>query len=203
MESAVQRIYTTDSGHKHQVYPNLLKGRDVTGVNQVWVADITYIRIVTGFVYLAVTLDIFSRRVVGWALSKRIDHELTLAALKMAIASRKPSAGIIHHSDRGVQYACSEYVRELEKHGFVVSMSSAGNPYDNAFAESFMKTLKHEEVHLWEYESFTDVVERVRSSSRQFITASVCIPASATCRRRSSRLYYRTRTENRNWDRLH
>ncbi len=154
-------ITTTDSDHGHRVYPNLLKGREVTGVNQVFVSDITYIRIVTGFVYLAVILDIFSRRVVGWALSKRIDHKLTLAALRMAIALRNPAPGIIHHSDRGVQYACGEYVKELEDHRFTISMSRKGNPYDNAFAESFMKTLKKEEVYLWEYESFTDVVERV------------------------------------------
>lgn len=159
----VQRrfITTTDSDHGHRVYPNLLKGREVTGVNQVFVSDITYIRIVTGFVYLAVILDIFSRRVVGWALSKRIDHKLTLAALRMAIALRNPAPGIIHHSDRGVQYACGEYVKELEDHRFTISMSRKGNPYDNAFAESFMKTLKKEEVYLWQYESFTDVVERV------------------------------------------
>jgi len=154
-------ITTTDSDHGHRVYPNLLKGREVTGVNQVFVSDITYIRIVTGFVYLAVILDIFSRRVVGWALSKRIDHKLTLAAVRMAIALRDPAPGIIHHSDRGVQYACGEYVKELEDHRFIISMSRKGNPYDNAFAESFMKTLKKEEVYLWEYESFTDVVERV------------------------------------------
>ncbi len=154
-------ITTTDSDHGHRVYPNLLKGREVTGVNQVFVSDITYIRILTGFVYLAVILDIFSRRVVGWALSKRIDHKLTLAALRMAITLRNPAPGIIHHSDRGVQYACGEYVKELEDHRFTISMSRKGNPYDNAFAESFMKTLKKEEVYLWEYESFTDVVERV------------------------------------------
>lgn len=154
-------IATTDSNHGHPVYPNLLKSREVTGVNQVWVADITYIRIMTGFVYLAVVLDIFSRRVVGWALSKRIDHALTVTALRMAIESRDPAPGIIHHSDRGVQYACGEYVKALTERGFAISMSAAGNPYDNAFAESFMKTLKKEEVYLWEYESFTDVVERV------------------------------------------
>lgn len=154
-------ISTTDSNHKHPVYPNLLKGLEVTGINQVWVADITYIRIMTGFVYLAVILDIFSRRVVGWALSKRIDHELTVSALKAAIAARNPAPGIIHHSDRGVQYACGDYVKVLNEHQFKISMSRTGNPYDNAFAESFMKTLKKEEVYLWEYESFTDVVERI------------------------------------------
>ncbi len=154
-------ISTTDSNHKHPVYPSLLKGLEVTGINQVWVADITYIRIMTGFVYLAVILDIFSRRVVGWALSKRIDHELTVAALKMGISARNPAPGIIHHSGRGVQYACGDYVKVLGDHRFKVSMSRPGNPYDNAFAESFMKTLKKEEVYLWEYESFTDVVERI------------------------------------------
>jgi putative transposase len=154
-------ISTTDSNHGHPIYPNLLKGLEVTGLNQVWVADITYIRILTGFVYLAVILDIFSRRVVGWALSKSIEHSLTVAALRMAIQTRKPSPGIIHHSDRGVQYACEDYVEVLKANQFQISMSAAGNPYDNAFAESFMKTLKSEEVHLWEYESFADVVERI------------------------------------------
>jgi transposase InsO family protein len=154
-------IKTTDSDHDYPVYPNLLKGLEVIDINQVFVSDITYIRILTGFVYLAVILDIFSRRVVGWALSKRIDHKLTVAALRMAIEAREPAPGIIHHSDRGVQYACKEYVRLLKEHQFEISMSAAGNPYDNAFAESFMKTLKKEEVYLWEYESFTDVVERI------------------------------------------
>ncbi len=111
----------------------------MTGVNQVFVSDITYIRIVTGFVYLAVILDVFSRRVVGWALSKRIDHQLTLAALRMAIALRNLAPGVTHHSDRGVQYACGEYVKELEEHSFTISMSRNCNPYDNAFAESFMR----------------------------------------------------------------
>jgi transposase InsO family protein len=138
-----------------------VKGLEVTNINQVWVADITYIRIMTGFVYLAVILDVFSRRVIGWALSKRIDHKLTVAALRMAIQARNPGPEVIHHSDRGVQYACGEYVKVLDDHKFKISMSASGNPYDNAFAESFMKTLKKEEVYLWEYESFTDVVERI------------------------------------------
>lgn len=160
-------IATTDSNHEYPVYPNLLQGLEVTGINQVWVSDITYIRILTGFVYLAVVLDIFSRRVVGWAISKNIRHELTVAALQMAIQTRKPTPGTIHHSDRGVQYACEDYVAVLKAHQFQISMSAVGNPYDNAFAESFMKTLKNEEVHLCEYESFTDVVERIP----QFIEA--------------------------------
>lgn len=154
-------IATTDSNHKYPVYPNLIKGLEVTGINQVWVSDITYIRVLTGFVYLAVILDLFSRRVIGWALSKSIRHELTVAALHKAIEARNPGAGVIHHSDRGVQYACDDYVELLKEHGFQGSMSAPGNPYDNAFAESFMKTLKNEEVHLCEYESFTDVVEQI------------------------------------------
>jgi len=154
-------INTTDSNHNFRVYPNLLKGLKVTGLNQVWVSDITYIRILTGFVFLAVIIDVFSRRVVGWALSKRIDHELTLAALAMAITLRNPPADLIHHSDRGVQYACTEYIAELIRNEIMPSMSAVGNPYDNAYAESFMKTLKNEEVYLEDYEDFTDVVERV------------------------------------------
>jgi transposase InsO family protein len=154
-------IKTTDSRHAYRVYPNLLKGLEITDMNQVWVADITYIRILTGFVFLAVILDVFSRRVVGWALAKRIDHRLTLEALRMALRTRTPRAGLIHHSDQGVQYACTQYVRELEEHEVCISMSAKGNPYDNAYAEAFFKTLKNEEVHLWEYESFTDVVERI------------------------------------------
>jgi len=154
-------IRTTDSEHAYPVYPNLLKGFEVTDVNQVWVADITYIRILTGFVFLAVILDVFSRRIVGWGIAKRIDHRLTLEALRMALSERNPRAGLIHHSDQGVQYACTQYVKELKDHEVAISMSTKGNPYDNAYAESFFKTLKNEEVYLWEYESFTDVVERI------------------------------------------
>lgn len=154
-------IRTTDSEHGLPVYPNRIKGLEVTAVNQVWVADITYIRILTGFVFLAVILDVFSRRVVGWAISKRIDHHLTLTALRMALRVRQPKPGLIHHSDQGVQYACRQYVEELEQNHAVMSMSAKGNPYHNAHAEAFFKTLKNEEVYLWEYECFTDVVERV------------------------------------------
>ena len=154
-------IKTTDSEHGYPVYPNLLKGVEVTDVNQVWVADITYIRILTGFVFLAVVLDVFSRRIVSWAIAKRIDHRLTVEALRMALSTRNPRAGLIHHSDQGVQYACTQYVKALKDHEIGISMSAKGNPYDNVYAESFFKTLKNEEVHLWEYESFTDVLERV------------------------------------------
>jgi len=154
-------IRTTDSNHPYPVYPNLLKDRKVSGVNQVWVADLTYIRIQNGFVFLAVVLDLFSRKVVGWGISKRIDHELTLAALRVALVQRKPESGLIHHSDRGVQYACQAYVDLLIEHGIQISMSRKGNPYDNAFCESFMKTIKNEEVYLWNYETYLDVLERV------------------------------------------
>lgn len=154
-------VRTTNSEHGFRIYPNLVKGCLVSGINQVFVADITYIRIVNGFVYLAVILDLYSRKVIGWALSKRIDGDLVLNALRMAIERRRPSPGVIHHSDRGVQYLCDRYVALLRQHGFQISCSAKGNPYDNAFAESFMKTLKDNEVYLWAYETFLDVIERV------------------------------------------
>ena len=138
-----------------------MKELEVNGRNQVWVADITYIRILTGFVYLAVVLDLFSRKVIGWALSEQIDAQLTLAALRMALEDRGPVKDCIHHSDRGVQYACHAYVRELQAAGMRISMSRKGNPYDNAAAESFMKTLKYEEVYLWDYQSVEDVKHRI------------------------------------------
>lgn len=154
-------VRTTDSAHGLPVYPNLIAGMTVTDINQVWASDITYVRIATGFVYVAIILDLFSRRIVGWAISKSLDRRFTLEALKMAIEQRNPQVGIIHHSDQGVQYACQEYVELLTASQFLISMSRSGNPYDNAFAESFMKTLKKEEVYLWEYESFIDVAERI------------------------------------------
>lgn len=159
----IRRTYvaTTDSDHGFRVYPNLVKDRHADGPNQIWVADITYIRIKTCFVYLAVILDLFSRKVVGWALSTSLRRELSLEALKMALEARNPPEGCIHHSDRGVQYACNEYVELVESAGLRMSMSRSGNPYDNAFAESFMKTLKRNEVSLWEYETMADVVERI------------------------------------------
>jgi transposase InsO family protein len=156
-------VHTTDSNHSHRVYPNLLPGRVLTGINQVWAADLTYIRIVNGFVYLAVILDLFSRRVIGWAISKHIDAELALSALRQAIATREPAAGCIHHSDRGVQYLCHAYVALLNAHGFAISNSAKGNPYHNAFVESFMKTLKQEEVYLANYETYLDVLENLPS----------------------------------------
>jgi transposase InsO family protein len=153
-------VRTTDSRHGLPVYPNLAKNRKVRAINQVWVADITYIRIRSSFVYLAAILDLYSRKIVGWAISKRIDTELCVAALRMALETRR-ARGCIHHSDRGVQYASVAYVALLREHGLQISMSAKGNPYDNAFMESFYKTLKYEEVHLWNYETYEDVIERL------------------------------------------
>jgi len=154
-------IRTTDSNHRYHVYPNLIKDLTVNGLNQVWVADITYIHILVCFIYLAVILDVFSRKAIGYAISRDINTDLTLEALQMAIITRNPPPGCIHHSDRGVQYASQGYVKELKLHQFQISMSRKGNPYDNAYAESFFKTLKSEEVHLWEYRTIEDVRNRI------------------------------------------
>jgi putative transposase len=138
---------TTDSRHAWRVVPNLARGLVPTGLDQLWVADITYVRLLEEFAYLAVLLDAFSRRVIGWALDKHLRASLATEALAMAITARRPVPGsLIHHSDRGVQYACGEYAAMLETHDIQPSMSRIGNPYDNAKAESFMKTLKQEEV---------------------------------------------------------
>lgn len=155
------KIATTDSNHNHKVYPNLLAEKILTGINQAWVADITYIRILKGFVFLAAILDRYSRKVIGWAISQRIDAELCAAALKVALEQRHPPPGCIHHSDRGVQYACAEYITLLEQAQMQISMSRTANPYDNAHMESFFKTLKYEEVHLANYESYDDVIQRI------------------------------------------
>jgi putative transposase len=154
-------VKTTWSEHDELVYPNLLPEMSVTDVNQVWVTDLTYIRVLAGFVYLAAILDVYSRKVIGWAISTSLDRKLTLAALTMAIAKRNPAKGVIHHSDRGVQYLCKEYVKLLRKHGFHISCSRKGNPYDNAYAESFFKTLKSNEVDLQKYRDIWDVTDRV------------------------------------------
>jgi transposase InsO family protein len=156
-----KRVQTTDSRHHFPRYPNLIKGMMINRLNQVWLADITYIRIRTGFVYLAAVLDACSRRVIGYAISTRLDTALTLQALRMAIAGRQPVAGIIHHSDQGVQYASTEYVAELRSYGFDISMARTGNPYENAVMESFFKTLKQEEVYLYEFETIEDVIARL------------------------------------------
>lgn len=154
-------VITTDSNHSHEIHPNLIEGFSVDGLNQVWTADITYIRINTGFVYLAVILDLYSRKVIGWSISKRIDGQLALSALEMAIKRRSPEKGVIHHSDRGVQYLCDLYIKMLDENGFHKSCSRKGNPYDNAWTESFMKTLKYDEIHMREYETYLDVTEKL------------------------------------------
>jgi transposase InsO family protein len=151
-------VVTTDSGHNLPVYPNLARGMRPDGINQLWVADITYIRLRTEFVYLAVVLDAFSRRVIGWALGRTLEAKLALAALRMALEQRHPSAGLVHHSDRGVQYASAEYTELLQQHQARISMSRRGNPYDNAACESFMKTLKCEEVYRTEYRDLPDAL---------------------------------------------
>lgn len=147
-------VITTDSGHSWQVYPNLARHLQLSGINQLWVADITYVRLQQEFIFLAVILDVYSRRVVGWSLSSELDSGFAQEALEMAWKQRRPKPGLVHHSDRGVQYACGEYVQRLESYGMTISMSRPGNPYDNAWAESFMKTLKTEEVDGSRYRNF-------------------------------------------------
>lgn len=142
---------TTQSQHSYAIYPNLVPQLNVSTINQLWVADITYVRLREEFVFLAVLLDAYSRRCIGWALKRSLHAALTLEALGMALRQRRIQPGIVHHSDRGVQYACRDYVTLLEQHGFRISMSRVGNPYDNAQAESFIKTLKYEEVYRCEY----------------------------------------------------
>ena len=151
------KVATTNSRHGHKVYPNLLREKAVTAIDQAWVADVTYIRILRGFVFLAAILDLCSRKTIGWALSKRIDAELCIAALKTALATRKPPPGCIHHSDRGGQYACRKYIALLQAAQMEISMSRTGNPYDNAHMESFFKTLKYAEVHGANYETYDAV----------------------------------------------
>jgi putative transposase len=149
-------VCTTDSNHGFRVYPNLAGSMELTGLDQLWIADITYIRLETEFVYLAVVLDAYSRRVIGWALDRNIEDDLAIAALKMAFRCRTPAEGLTHHSDRDVQYASNEYTIVLKDHGVQISMSRKGNPYDNAKCESFMKTLKYEEVYRQEYRDLAD-----------------------------------------------
>lgn len=154
-------VRTTDSAHPFAVYPNLLPQLTVTGLDQLWVADLTYIRLQQEFVYLAILLDAYSRRCIGWALERYLEAELALAALRMALATRAIRPGLVHHSDRGVQYASQAYTNLLQAYGIRISMSRTGNPYDNAQAESFIKTLKYEEVYLCEYQNLTDARGRI------------------------------------------
>lgn len=154
---------TTDSNHPHKVYPNLLRYKQLMHPDQGWASDITYIQLPDSFMYLAVILDVFTRKCIGWKLGKYLDTQLTLDALNQALDQRWNASlqGLIHHSDQGVQYASAEYVNQLKAHNIQISMSRKGNPYDNAFAESFIKTLKYEEVYLNEYNSFTDAMKNI------------------------------------------
>jgi putative transposase len=149
-------VVTTNSSHGLTIYPNLARERVPNGIDQLWVADLTYVRLELEFVYLAVILDAFSRRVIGWALDRTLEDILTLSALGMALKQRHPKPGLIHHSDRGVQYASTDYTGLLQQHGIRISMSRTGNPYDNAKAESFIKTLKYEEVYRQEYRDLAE-----------------------------------------------
>ena len=158
-------VVTTDSAHGRKVYPNLAESMVLTDVDQLWVADITYIRLEEEFVYLAVILDAYSRRVIGWHLSEGLDDSLTLAALRMALGERVVRPGLVHHSDRGVQYASNDYTDLLKERAIDISMSRKASPWDNAACESFMKTLKHEEVYRAEYLNLT----HARTSIGEFL----------------------------------
>lgn len=158
-------ILTTDSNHELPIYPNLAREMVLSDIGQLWVADITYIRLETEFVYLAVLLDAFSRRCLGWSLQRSFEATLVLEALRMAVKQRRPRPGLVHHSDRGVQYASSDYTAQLERHGIQISMSRRGNVYDNALAEAFIKTLKYEEVYRTEYRN----LEEAKASIKQFL----------------------------------
>jgi len=160
-------VRTTDSQHNLPLYPNLASTLVLRGIDQLWVADITYIRLQSEFVYLAVVMDAYSRRVLGWNLGRSLEAELALVALQQALQRRKPQPGLVHHSDRGVQYACQAYTDLLRHHQVTISMSRKGNPYDNAFAESFFKTLKYEEVQRYEYRDLEEAQQRIE----QFIEA--------------------------------
>jgi putative transposase len=158
-------VTTTDSDHGRRVYPNLAGQMSLSGINQLWVADLTYIRLETEFVYLAVVIDAFSRRVIGWALDRTMEDDLTLAALRMALELRRPAAGWVHHSDRGSQYASGDYTDLLKAHDCQISMSHKASPWENAGCESWMKTLKYEEVYRQEYRDLFEA----RASLARFI----------------------------------
>ena len=154
-------ILTTDSQHQEPVYVNLAARMTLNGINQLWVADLTYIRLRTEFVFLAVILDRFSRKAIGWALDRSLTARVAVSALQQAIERRQPAPGVVHHSDQGIQYACSDYIQELKSHHMVPSMSRPANPYDNAACESFMKTLKQEEIYCHQYRDFEELAEHL------------------------------------------
>ena len=158
-------VVTTDSNHDRKVYPNLAGDMVLTGIDQLWVADITYIRLGSEFVYLAVVIDAYSRRVIGWALERTVEDDLPLAALRQALELRQPAPGVVHHSDRGSQYASGDYTGLLKAHGCQISMSHKASPWENAGCESWMKTLKSEEVYRQEYRDLAEA----RASIAQFI----------------------------------
>jgi putative transposase len=161
-------VVTTASDHDWQVYPNLGRRMHVTGMDQLWAADITYVRLQREFIYVAVIIDVYSRRIVGWAISRNLDSTVAQHALAKAIQKRKPRPGLVHHSDRGWQYACRDYVSLLDRHGIQASMSRPGNPYDNAFAETFMKTLKAEEVDARRYRSLEEAEQSIGAFIENF-----------------------------------
>ena len=149
-------VVTTDSNHDRKVYPNLKNKMELSGINQLWVADITYIRLGAEFVYLAVVIDAFSRRVIGWALDRTLEDDLPLEALRVALEQRQPAAGLVHHSDRGSQYASHDYIDLLKARGCQISMSHKASPWENGGCESWMKTLKYEEVFRQEYRDLAE-----------------------------------------------
>lgn len=178
-------VITTDSRHDLQVSLNLAARMVPSGANQLWVADLTYIRLRHEFVYLAAIVDAWSRRVVAWELARSLAVSLTVRALERAIVARQPQPGLVHHSDRGIQYASHDYVKLLREQGMIASMSRPANPYDNATCESFMKTLKHEEIHCREYRDFPDLHAHVEEFLDRYYN----------CQRLHSALGYRTPAE--------
>jgi transposase InsO family protein len=160
-------VVTTDSNHRFRVHPNLAESMELTAVNQLWVADITYIRLQREFVFLAIVLDAFSRKAIGWELGRSLETKLPLAALEAAIASRHPQTGLVHHSDRGTQYASNEYVQRLEACGAHLSMSRPARPWENGKCESFIKTLKREEIDARRYASFAELRQHVEEFIEQ------------------------------------